>query len=66
VVGDVSPKHHVGASRLAFVRGWQFVLQTVWVSDFCPNTESKSASADRPTVGENLSAKGRLPLDFLA
>ncbi|MDR0337777.1 MAG: hypothetical protein LBI18_11870 [Planctomycetaceae bacterium] len=37
-VGDVSPKHHVGGSRLAPVFGWQFVLPNGLESDCCPGT----------------------------
>ncbi|MDR0335759.1 MAG: hypothetical protein LBI18_01575 [Planctomycetaceae bacterium] len=47
-VGDVSPKHHVGNSRLDPVVGWQFVLPSGLEFDFLPHTASSRLSPTRP------------------
>ncbi|MDR2705297.1 MAG: hypothetical protein LBC02_05930, partial [Planctomycetaceae bacterium] len=50
LVGDVSPKHRVGDSRLAFVFGWKSNSKPVGDTNCCPNTGSLSAIADQPTA----------------
>ncbi|MDR0338484.1 MAG: hypothetical protein LBI18_15540 [Planctomycetaceae bacterium] len=52
-MGDVSPKHHVGDSRLAPVFGRQFVLPNGLESDCRLNTSSSRLSPTRP-FGERL------------
>jgi hypothetical protein len=43
-VGDVSPKHRVGDSRLDPVHGWQFMFAVVLRSDFPSFTDHKSSN----------------------
>ncbi|MDR0336022.1 MAG: hypothetical protein LBI18_02930 [Planctomycetaceae bacterium] len=47
-VGDVSPKHHVGDSRLDPIFGWQFVLPNGLESDCQPNIGASRLSPTRP------------------
>ncbi|MDR0337279.1 MAG: hypothetical protein LBI18_09335 [Planctomycetaceae bacterium] len=47
-VGDVSPKHHVGGSRLAPAYGRQFVLSNGLESNYHPNTGTSCLAAMRP------------------
>ncbi|MDR0338424.1 MAG: hypothetical protein LBI18_15225 [Planctomycetaceae bacterium] len=47
-VGDVSPKHHVGGSRLAPAHRQQFVLPSGLESNCQPNTEASRLSPTRP------------------
>jgi hypothetical protein len=47
LVGDVSPKHRVGTSRLAPVFGGKSDSKPVSNTNCRPNTSSLSASADR-------------------
>ncbi|MDR0336565.1 MAG: hypothetical protein LBI18_05690 [Planctomycetaceae bacterium] len=49
-VGDVSPKHHVGGSRLAPAYGRQFVLSNGLESNYQPNTGSSRLAPTRPWV----------------
>ncbi|MDR0338436.1 MAG: hypothetical protein LBI18_15285 [Planctomycetaceae bacterium] len=55
-MGDVSPKHHVGASRLAPVFGQQFVLPNGLESNCQPVTGSSRLSPTRP-FGERSPTK---------
>ncbi|MDR0338485.1 MAG: hypothetical protein LBI18_15545 [Planctomycetaceae bacterium] len=47
-VGDVSPKHHVGVSRLAPVFGQQFVLPSGLEFDCQLNTGTSRLTATQP------------------
>ncbi|MDR0337327.1 MAG: hypothetical protein LBI18_09575, partial [Planctomycetaceae bacterium] len=55
-MGDVSPKHHVGVSRLEVEYDRKSNSKPLSNINFHPNTEAMSAIAD-----SNLSAKGCLP-----
>ncbi|MDR0336585.1 MAG: hypothetical protein LBI18_05795 [Planctomycetaceae bacterium] len=52
-VGDVSPKHHVGDSRLAPVSGWQSDSKPFGNTNCRPNTRASCLTATQP-FGERL------------
>ncbi|MDR0337267.1 MAG: hypothetical protein LBI18_09275 [Planctomycetaceae bacterium] len=47
-VGDVSPKHHVGDSRLALVFGWKSDFKPLGNTNCRPNTGTSCLAATRP------------------
>ncbi|MDR0335897.1 MAG: hypothetical protein LBI18_02295 [Planctomycetaceae bacterium] len=60
-MGDVSPKHHVGVSRLDSVFGLQFVLPNGLESDCQPNKGAGRLSPTRPFGERSPTSKEGCP-----